>query len=87
MNIALPKDEMVEILEDATIVVRDRIIEHGRWTVTHELIFKRDGKLWRATYRVGATEGQDEQPWEYDDVITCVEVIEVPAVDYKPVEA
>jgi hypothetical protein len=81
-QINIPRDEMLELMYGAD-VVRDRIIEHRRWSVDHELIFRRDGRLWRAWYSVGATENQEEGPFDNaPDPVGCVEVVEVPAVDY-----
>jgi len=62
---------------DDDAVVYDNIIDHGRWSVTHEMVFKHEGKFYMTTYRVGATESQDESPYEYeDDMIPCDEVFE-----------
>ncbi len=55
--------------------IYDRINGHGRWTVHHERVFKHEGKFYLTTYMVGATESQDESPYEYDkDEIECPEV-------------
>lgn len=50
-------------------IVRKELTDTSRWSVHYELIIKRksDGKLFRDYYSVGATESQDEQPWEYDE--------------------
>ena len=49
-------------------VVKDKIIENSRWSIRHLLIVKRtsDGKFFQDGYSVGATEMQEERPWEYD---------------------
>jgi len=31
-------------------------------------------KYYQAFYQVGATESQDERPWEYDDLVEITEV-------------
>lgn len=55
--------------------VEDTIVEHTRWSVVHEAIFEHDGKYYSTNYSVGATEQQDEAPYEYDeDEIECPEV-------------
>lgn len=60
-------------------VVRDRIIDHRRWSVIHEMVFEHNGKFYKSDYSTGATECQDEHPYQYDDnEIECPEV--------KPVE-
>lgn len=72
-------------------MVRDEILDTTRWSIINELIFKdkESGKLYRTNYSVGATECQDESPFEYDpDYIECVEVKEkeVTVIDYVEVE-
>lgn len=55
--------------------VYDKIIGHRRWSVDHERVFEHDGRFFRTLYSVGATEGQDERPYEYEpDDIECEEV-------------
>lgn len=69
--------------------IRDKVIDNSRWSIFHEIVFEdRDGKHYRTTYSVGATECQDEAPWEYDDQIECTEVEqkEVTIMDWVPVE-
>ena len=42
------------------------------WSVHHEMVFKYEGMFYRTHYSVGATETQDESPYEYDeDMIEC----------------
>jgi len=52
-------------------IISDRIIENSRWSILHELIFRFDDmpedEAWRVSYTVGATEQQDESPWEYEE--------------------
>lgn len=58
--------------------VSDTIDEIDRWTVHHTLVFKTtiDGRFFVTGYRVGATEYQDERPFEFDpDDIECIEVV------------
>jgi len=58
--------------------VYDKIIGKGRWSVHYERVFKHDGKFYATTYQMGATEGQDERPYEYDDdEVECKEVFPV----------
>lgn len=50
--------------------IRDR----SRWAVEYELVFSHGGQLWGTHYRRGATEEQDEGPFEYESKeITCLE--------------
>lgn len=59
-------------------VIQDNFSYKSRWSLHHQLIFKdlEDEKIYSTQYARGATEQQDEQPFQYDaDEITCVEVI------------
>lgn len=72
-------------------LIRDEIIDNTRWSIVHGMVFKFDGKFYSTSYSVGATESQDEGPFEYDpDQIECAEVepIEVTVIEYrkKPTE-
>ncbi len=59
--------------------VQDREIGRGRWSVHHERVFQHEGRFYRTRYSVGATENQDERPYEYEpDEIECVEVFPTP---------
>lgn len=63
---SLPTDEYGD---NAYVVLEDNIVENTRWSILHEVIVhcKPENSFWRGHYSVGATEYQDEQPWEYDD--------------------
>jgi len=62
-------------------ILRDEITDTSRWSIHHEIIFRwTDGKTYRADYSVGATESQDEAPWEYEDYVECEEVAQVERV-------
>ena len=55
--------------------ISDDIISHERWTVVHRMVFKTGGKFYVINYGDGATEQQDQSPFEYEpDPIECVEV-------------
>lgn len=60
------------------LVVEDNITDTGRWSVYHELYIKFENKYYRTSYSVGATEDQDERPWQEDDYVDFVEVRQVP---------
>lgn len=64
------------ILDDP---IRDRVVDTTRWSVIHEVIFRApdDGKVYEASYSVGATEQQCESPWEYEPDVEATEVHEV----------
>ena len=59
-------------------VVHSEMIDTSRWSNIYERVYKDldTGKYWRTSYRVGATECQDERPYENDgSEIQFVEVV------------
>ena len=71
--------------------VLNEIIETGRWSIIYDLVIQDEasGKFYESTYSCGATEMQDESPFEYDgDEIefTEVEPVEVIKIEYRPVK-
>jgi hypothetical protein len=63
-------------------VIYDRVIDNSRWSVHHEIVVKRlsDGKFFKSFYSRGATESQDEQPYDLEYVATFEEVKQVEKV-------
>ncbi|WP_371666018.1 hypothetical protein OG306_33365 [Streptomyces sp. NBC_01241] len=61
-----------------------------RWAHVYEFVFRApdDGKAYAVYYRVGATEMQDQDLWNWEDSIEAVEVEEVRVVstEWKPVK-
>lgn len=61
-------------------VVENEIIDHSRWTVSYNLVFKHTDstgleRFYSSCYDVGATECQDESPYDNeDDEVECAEV-------------
>lgn len=56
-------------------LVNEEIIDTTRWSIIKEIVFQdKDGKYYQTTYSEGATECQEEAPWEYEDEVECVEV-------------
>lgn len=49
-------------------IIKDEIVNTTRWSVVHSLVIQResDGKYFQDNYCRGATECQDESPWEYN---------------------
>lgn len=71
------KDFLVDELDlpdNDDIVVSSELIDTSRWSIHYSLVFKYEDKYYRAHYSVGATESQDEGPWEFEDEVTCEEV-------------
>lgn len=77
-----------ELLDDLEVLdgdsekvqrISETIIDHGRWTVTYELIFRikaeqPEDEAWRVYYNIGATEHQDEVAWEYQTTVEATKV-------------
>ena len=82
------RDVMLDDVLGGPAVLQDIIIGHSRWSVTHRLTFVEDQRIWQTVYSVGATESQDESPWEYQDEVECTEVhaVEQKQIVYVPVE-
>lgn len=60
----------------------------SRWSKNYSRVFEFDGKLYSTTYSVGATEYQDERPYEYEgaEVLCCeVRAEETTVTKYFPV--
>lgn len=68
------KDFLINKLGLPSAAIHDEIVGNSRWSIQHKIIFEYQGKFYRAYYSIGATEMQDERPWEYEDEVDCVEV-------------
>jgi len=69
-------------------VIENVIQDTSRWSVQSMLIFSHEDKFYRSYYQRGATEYQDECPYEYDGAeieVTEVEPYEVTVTKYRPV--
>lgn len=69
--------------------IEETIIDKTRWSIIYKMIFKFEDKFYLSTYKVGATEQQDECPYEYDsDEIECQEVKaqEVTTIKWVPIK-
>ena len=89
-KLKLTREQACDILNDLQdpegfTVVHDRIIGKTRWSIKYEIVIKRnsDGKYFKDSYRVGATESQDESAWEHTDPnFTEVFPVEKTYIDY-----
>lgn len=73
---------------DKLELVEDRLVDSSRWSLHYSLIFRYRDKFYATSYSRGATEMQDESPFDdYDDEIECLEVVpvEVTKIEYRPV--
>lgn len=76
------REVLVEKLDGDDVVI-DEITDAGRWTIGHEIVFRHDEKLYRSWYSVGATEYQDDPPWDGEEEVECPEVEPYEAVVTK----
>lgn len=58
------KQFLLEEVLGEDCVVSDEIVGHRRWSVDRYMVFEHEGKLYGVNYSVGATESQEERPWE-----------------------
>lgn len=73
-TIKLHKDYLLNELQLPYKAILDEIEDTSRWSVHHRIVFEYDGKFYETYYSEGATEMQDERPWEYDEEVECDEV-------------
>ena len=74
MEIKLDKNYMMKELGLPYGAILNEVTELTRWSVHHKIIFAYQGKFYQTYYSEGATEMQDESPWEYEDEVECHEV-------------
>lgn len=83
------RDYLLWELDLPFAAVENHVIGNSRWSVDHEIIFQdKDGKFYQTCYSVGATECQEEGPWDDEPVVQCVQVEqkEVLVKQWVPVE-
>ncbi len=57
-----------------TVLLNEQI-DNSRWAIQFNMVFNYDYRCWQTSYQIGATEQQDESPYEYDDnEVECNEV-------------
>ena len=73
-KLEITKEDAIDLANDEyddTIyeVISDKIDGSSRWSIEYELVVKTlaDGRYWKSYYSRGATESQDEGPYEYGD--------------------
>ncbi len=60
---------------DGFEVMYTKQVDTSRWSIIHEQVFSFDGKFYKTIFRTGATEYQDEMP--YNDENDWIEIDEV----------
>lgn len=73
------------------VAVKEEVCDTDRWTIQYEVIFKNvsTGKHYRTFWQRGATEMQDERPFEYDKgEVDCdeVELVEVTIKEWRKIK-
>ena len=89
MKMKFKKEFLQDVIDDDDVIVLNEIIDRSRWSVQYRTVFPYDGKFYETYYSVGATEYQEEHPYEFDpEEIECREVIptEVTSIVYLPVK-
>jgi len=85
--LVLTKDEACDILNGDSEYksILEEFIGNGRWSLHYRLVFEKDGMFYETSYSRGATESQDEQPFEYQDEVKCKRVYpyQKTTTDYK----
>lgn len=74
------KEDLVELLDGGSHgdfeEIENNLYDASRWSLIYNLVFKFKDKYYQTEYSVGATESQDESPFEYEpDEIECREVV------------
>ena len=59
--------------------VESEIVDTSRWSIMYEGVFLHipSDKHYSLSWSVGATEQQDEHPFEYEDEVEATEVVQV----------
>ena len=78
-KITISRDEARAALfedDDRFEIIEDNIVDNTRWSIIHDFVWQEvaTGKFFSGTYSRGATEQQDESPFEYDDEVELTEV-------------
>ncbi|MEC4565450.1 hypothetical protein L8C07_05790 [Paenibacillus sp. CMAA1739] len=81
------KNYLINELDLPYSALVDNITDTSRWSIHHEIVFEHEGKFYQTHYSEGATEMQDESPWEYEEDVDCneVELKEVKVMKWVPV--
>lgn len=69
-NLTLTREQARDIVwgdNKDFVEIQNEIVEQKRWSVVHKIVVQRksDGKYFMSYYNTGATENQDEKPYEY----------------------
>mgnify|MGYP001565302364 CR=1 FL=1 len=71
------RQQLIDSLDEGEEVLSE-ICDTSRWSIQYRRVFKFEGKFYETFYSVGATEQQEESPYEYaPEIIDCPEVVPV----------
>ena len=82
--------DMVNDESDILLEIENEIVDTSRWSIHYRAIFKFEDRFYETRYSRGATEHQDERPYEYaSDEIECPEVVPVEktVIEYERIKA
>jgi len=89
--VKFPKDDLTELTYGSLAnydVITTEITGTSRWSIHYKMIFSFDHKFYSTEYSRGATEYQDEGPYEYDsEEVECPEVkpVQKTITVYEPI--
>lgn len=91
IKVTYPKEVLQELAYDEFDdnlfeIIYQNLEDSSRWSLQYEMVFKDKltDKFYVTNYSCGATESQDESPYEYED--DFVEVIEVEPKEVTVIE-
>ena len=91
VGVKFSREDLIDMLNsdepEGYKIISDEICDRSRWSIYYDLVFEYKGRFFNTYYSVGATESQDEGPFEHDsDMIKCVEVtpVEKTVIVYVP---
>jgi hypothetical protein len=73
-RVIFKKEFLVEDLCLPHAAISHELVDNTRWALVYDIIFQHDGKFYKTSYSKGATEQQDQQPWDNEDEVECIEV-------------
>jgi len=81
------KEQLEKKLYSQDDTLLNVITDTTRWSIQYRFVFRHEGRIYETEYSCGATEYQDEGPWEYDEEVECseVEAYEKSIIDYRQV--
>lgn len=78
-KLILSEKEAKDILWEETPykIVKNELVDNTRWNLVYDLVVEKDGRFFRTSYTTGATEMQDNSPFDYTKTVEFEEVFPV----------